>query len=737
MTKTTLPILALSILLELCSPLCKADTTTLPLADRIPDDAILYIGWTGSTSLGPSYDNSHLKAILDSSALPQLFNESLPRLFESISQKEPDAKPVLQLVTAIGGPLWRHPSALYFGGIDFVGNMPLPRVALLCDAGDEAGPLLSRLNDIIGQIPPGPLQIFARQYGSLVVLSVGDPAKTDSLFSKPLDTALSKSAKFTAAQVQVQHDASAVIYLDFQGTEKLIDATIQRIHDPHTTAMWPKIRDTLNLTGLRQAIWTTGFDGQDWSDQSFVNSDGSTTGIPGLLHAPPLDDDLLAQVPQTANRVVAGQFDIGGLVRAIRSAIAQMDPATAQQVDQFSATANAMIGLDIQKDFLDPLGTQWVMYTDRSIGGPGFLGTVVINKLKDPAKEDAALTEIAGRANFFISQGLAESGTIIDFRQTTVDGSTIHYLAVPLVSPAWTIKDGNLYLGLYPQVVASALTSAKAKGPSILQNPQYIALQHRLGDHKPAAISYFDLPSMAGDGYEDLLVVSRLYLGIADLFGAQVPAMVLPPLDKVLAHLGPSESIEWSDDTGLHARGISSFPGSDALAGSSLGPATVGEAALLTSILLPSLNRSRETANRVKCASNERQIGQAILLYCNDNRGKYPPDLGTLVKTEDITPEVFVCPSGNTQVPPGLTGDKAVAWVNEHSDYIYVGKGLTISGPPDRIVLYEKLTDHGHDGVNMLYGDGHVEFQSMPQAQQMINQLQQNIPAGPTGEHGL
>jgi prepilin-type N-terminal cleavage/methylation domain-containing protein/prepilin-type processing-associated H-X9-DG protein len=50
----------------------------------------------------------------------------------------------------------------------------------------------------------------------------------------------------------------------------------------------------------------------------------------------------------------------------------------------------------------------------------------------------------------------------------------------------------------------------------------------------------------------------------------------------------------------------------------------IGIIALLISILLPALNAARESAGRVKCASNLRQLGTAMELYINEHHGYFP-----------------------------------------------------------------------------------------------------------------
>jgi prepilin-type N-terminal cleavage/methylation domain-containing protein/prepilin-type processing-associated H-X9-DG protein len=50
----------------------------------------------------------------------------------------------------------------------------------------------------------------------------------------------------------------------------------------------------------------------------------------------------------------------------------------------------------------------------------------------------------------------------------------------------------------------------------------------------------------------------------------------------------------------------------------------IGIIAVLISILLPSLNKARQSAQRVACAAQLKQLGNGILLYANNHKQTYP-----------------------------------------------------------------------------------------------------------------
>jgi prepilin-type N-terminal cleavage/methylation domain-containing protein/prepilin-type processing-associated H-X9-DG protein len=232
----------------------------------------------------------------------------------------------------------------------------------------------------------------------------------------------------------------------------------------------------------------------------------------------------------------------------------------------------------------------------------------------------------------------------------------------------------------------------------------------------------------------------------------------------------------------------------------------IGIIALLISILLPSLNRARETANRVKCASNLKQIGTALLMYSNENKGLYPrtrysagttvsPTWGSqssasdpfltngpvnndvtaalflLLRTQEITSEVFICPSSNGEKfdygggamtannwsnwrgTPNIAQNLSYSYQNPYADNGAVSSGFKLNnsvtaefavaadinpgvptggdplggagGSNDNVLLvtstssakdmrWANSNNHDEDGQNVLFGDGHVEFVSNP-----------------------
>jgi prepilin-type processing-associated H-X9-DG protein len=128
-----------------------------------------------------------------------------------------------------------------------------------------------------------------------------------------------------------------------------------------------------------------------------------------------------------------------------------------------------------------------------------------------------------------------------------------------------------------------------------------------------------------------------------------------------------------------------------------------------TGLLAPAIAKSGVQAQRGRSASNMLMILQACLLYANENKGQFPADFDTLLKTQDITKAVFRNPT--------------MPW--KEIGYVYLRPVEGAFAPAEQVILYEaheleKLKPT--DGLNVGFGDGHVDFIQKEQFQRMLAQ---------------
>jgi len=112
-----------------------------------------------------------------------------------------------------------------------------------------------------------------------------------------------------------------------------------------------------------------------------------------------------------------------------------------------------------------------------------------------------------------------------------------------------------------------------------------------------------------------------------------------------------------------------------------------------------------ELANRAACKSNLKLLILDMQNYATAHDGRLPDRLSALGIDWPYT-NVIWCPStGHFEASPKD--------IDAQSDYIYAGAGHRISeAEPSTIpILWDRPENHGGEGVNVAYLDGHVEWQ--------------------------
>ena len=136
--------------------------------------------------------------------------------------------------------------------------------------------------------------------------------------------------------------------------------------------------------------------------------------------------------------------------------------------------------------------------------------------------------------------------------------------------------------------------------------------------------------------------------------------------------------------------------------------------AILAGMLLPSLSKAKEAGKRISCSNNLRQLGLSLVMYADDNEGRYPvrgKDRWTTLLYENYRDvRVLKCPSdvpnpvtfGGSTIPDKAPRSYIINGFNDYFKGTVQTNGipeLAIVDPSETVVFGEKegsKPENGH-----------------------------------------
>ena len=713
-------LLALLVAIAIPAAIATAPVHAAPLAERVPDDAIIYVGFDGATSEVADLDQRHLGQLLERTQLRDALTQSLPdalRRFAEV-EHEPDLALAADAIAELAPVLIDRRWAFYFAGLDETTMMP--RLGLLIDAGPDRETVQAWI-DQLTQMGAPVQRIDHDDYIGAVLDPTFDPAE---------DAGLAASERFDDATAPLPGQRVALAYVDVDAIREM--ALEQLRQQPPGLSTGPQATQVtqvlagLGLDAIQTAAWAASFDGPRWRTDAFIHAPAPRQGLLAWLSdGDPITLDDLAAVPASATWLLATRVDLHGLYETIGEAVRDVDADAWHEVQGGLAMLGMMLGVDIENELIAALGPHWLAWRDADVAGPAsVLGLVLSNDLREPERAASALDALVRSANH-ATQPHWDDDPHFRFVATEHRGTTVHSFAFMFTQPSYAIHDGRLYVGLLPQAVTEAIDFAIDGGDAITAREGFADMRESLGQSDVLTRSYTDLAPAAEAVYGELLIIGQMLPSLLvamdhDADGAALHR--LPTLGQLRSLLEPAGRVAWASDDGLHTRSITPFPGAAALgheggSGAIVAPMGVG-------IMLPAIASARHTARGMQSSTQARGIHQAQVMYSMGNRERFANDIWVLLEGDYFTPDYAISPNAGLAVPHDFRTwpqDEQATWIRENASYVLI-PDLVDDLDTNKVALFERPEHSNGDTIAVAFNDNHVQTLPVHEARRLIQE---------------
>lgn len=704
---------AFGIYILIATGLASAALAAGDLTEVFPGDTLLYIGRSGSERTDAA---CRLTAFGKTLADPQMdkfthdvwtaINVQLARQFPSKKGRRQHAalKRVLE-------SLARRPAAIAVldGGIGEHG--PFVQAALVVQVGKDAPSFLddvdmlftikgvpatqptekdSALRQIMLPVPGGAYYGIVKDYFVFAI----DQRTIAKIKYQLADrkTSLVKNESLLAGRKKIGgNDRSRImtVFINVAQARELLKREMGR-RKGAGPAPWAD-RLLAALEDLKSVCWEKHYRDRGCYDALYLHAPGKASEWTLSPENKRLRDDDLAIIPPSPSWAMACQVDLAALADKILSFVESVDPKVHKEILAEIKNFEDRLGFSIQDGFLRLVGPVVLLYDAPENGGFLFSGMTIVFESLDVKRVQESLREIVGAIQKELVDGPKIRISSFEHHHHKVEFVNV---AAPMpIAPAWSSHGKWVIVGLYPQMVTTALDrlTEGAKKESILDNPEVVAAKKTLGE-LGTSFSYVNTKAAWQQLYPFSLILAQMAAGAAQADGAKIDISSFPTQIALTQYLFADVGTTRVDPDGVLYASYGPLP----IGTMPMFSSNIATTAMLASVLLPSLSRARELSKRVVCATNLGAIGQAMYIQAQDD-GRFPKDFQVLVDKKLVTPKMFQCPSSDA-----IEG-------NLNACYGYVS-GQTTSDAPTNVLVYEKPGCHQNEGGNVLFQDSHVEF---------------------------